>query len=88
MDNVADAPDNCEGKCQDYNKRHQNGEDERNWPRHSGLDERLLQRPDERHAEKRKRYRLQHDASKVKRGRRKNHSKEDVNEAAVRTAAH
>jgi hypothetical protein len=49
---------------------------------------RLLQRPDERHAEKRKRYRFQRDASKVKRGRRKNHSKEDVNEAAVRTAAH
>ena len=87
MDDVSDAPDNCEGKRGDYNKRHQNGEDERNWPRHSGL-ERLLQRPDERHAEKRERYRFQHDAGKVKSGRRKDHGKEDVNKAAVRTAAH
>ena len=38
--------------------------------------------------EKRKRYRFRHNASKVKRGRRKNHSEEDVNEAAIRTAAH
>jgi len=60
MDDVSDAPDNCEGKRGDYNKRHQNGEDERNRPRHSGL-ERLLERPDKRHAEKRKRYGFQHD---------------------------
>ena len=38
--------------------------------------------------EKRKRYRFQHDAGKVKRGRGKDHGEEDVNEAAVRTAAH
>ena len=87
MNNVADAPDNCEGKRGDCNQRHENNEDKRNRPRHPGL-ERLLERPDERHAEKRKRYRFQHDASKVKRGRHENHSEEDVNEAATTSAAH
>jgi hypothetical protein len=80
MNDLARTPDDCRGKDEDHEKRQDNCEDKRDWPRHLGLDS-LLERPDQRYAEKRKRDRLKHDPSQVKGSRYKNHGEEDLNEA-------
>jgi hypothetical protein len=87
MNDLARTPDDCRGEDEDHKKRQDDSEEKRNWPRRLCLD-RLLERPDQRYTEKRKRDRLKHDPSQVKGGRYKNRGEEDLNEATEFGAVH